>query len=98
MKVDMTLAVSVPYERSLNNGQPYGPDTGRKLLHEMINCVHLQALGQGEKLKSSYDYPVQFWRLGEQKLVVLSSERKSSVFINIPVCQRYEEQTYKCSQ
>lgn len=34
----------------------------------------LYRLGQGEKLKSSYNYPVQFWRLGEQKLVVLASE------------------------
>ncbi|HOF21043.1 MAG TPA: hypothetical protein PLO24_07300 [Bacteroidales bacterium] len=34
----------------------------------------LYRLGQGEKLKSSYDYPVQFWRLGEQKLVILASE------------------------
>jgi neutral ceramidase len=37
-----------------------------------INFLH--RLNQGESLPSSYPYPLQFWRLGEQNMVVMSSE------------------------
>jgi neutral ceramidase len=37
-----------------------------------INFLH--RLNQGESLPASYPYPLQFWRLGEQNMVVMSSE------------------------
>lgn len=36
--------------------------------------VYLQKLRQGKTLPETYSYPVQFWRIGEQNMVILGSE------------------------
>jgi hypothetical protein len=36
--------------------------------------VHLSQLEKGKSLMTSYPYPVQFWKIGEQNMVILGSE------------------------
>ena len=36
--------------------------------------VHLSQLENGKSLMTSYAYPVQFWKIGEQNMVILGSE------------------------
>jgi len=70
-KVDLGYANPVPTEAELVNmiKERSVPDY---LLHKAK--VYLQQLRQGKKLPDTYAYPVQFWKIGEQNMVVLGSE------------------------
>ena len=70
-KVDLGYANPVPTEKDLVKmiEERSVPDY---LLYKAK--VYLQQLRQGKTLPQSYAYPVQFWRIGEQNMVILGSE------------------------
>jgi len=70
-KVDLGYANPVPTQEELEKmiSERSVPDY---LLYRAK--VYLQQLKQGKKLPQTYAYPVQFWKIGEQNMVILGSE------------------------
>lgn len=81
---ELSPVLSTTYSKT-NLGFANPPPT-KEELKKMINEVTipeyliygakvlLNKLEKGQSLITSYDYPVQFWKIGEQNMVILSSE------------------------
>ncbi len=61
-------------EHLINNSDGYMKNWGEELLGKMKN---------GETIKSSYPYPVQYWQLGNQKIISLGGELLSGYSIKL---------------